>query len=38
MPKNIEKAFTLSKEERADVIESLTEYMEKNLDLELGNL
>lgn len=38
MSKNTEKTFTLSKEERADVVENLTEYLDKNLDIELGNL
>lgn len=38
MSKNTEKTFTLSKEERADAVENLTEYLDKNLDIELGNL
>lgn len=38
MSKNTESLFTLSKEERADAIEKLTEYLDQNLDIELGNL
>lgn len=38
MSKNIENLLTLSKEERSDAIEKLTEYLDKNLDIELGNL
>lgn len=38
MSKEMEKALILSKEERADALESLKEYMEEYLDVELGNL
>lgn len=38
MAKNIEKDLSLSKEERVDAIENLTEYLETNFDIELGNL